>query len=279
VTTGTTLSGGGWFLLSGFIAEGAMTSPSDFQTLQKRFRNLRSEFRGELYALYTARRQDQYAAEVGSAVAAMMGSAVASEDLTYRLAREAWRAAGRGSEVDEFYNVSSALRDDTQRRILCDQWNALAVIGGRLMGETADPRKRWLDTLRLRSARYSRFESDHEVTGGHIGNLCIASAELCVVLESEAPVSPPAPAPLNVDWQATKDSSTTLPLGAAAEVLKSSTDTLIRLHKAGKISLFRLGHRWKMKASELHRIRSDRSLTNESGQLQRRTNAAAERRK
>jgi hypothetical protein len=62
------------------------------------------------------------------------------------------------------------------------------------VGEPAGLRNAWLDQLQTRSPHYREFPGSTTIDGEHfesrdgvIEHLCVASAELCVTLESEAP--------------------------------------------------------------------------------------------
>jgi hypothetical protein len=103
------------------------------------------------------------------------------------------------------YLISGGPLDSTVRQSLTDQWSALATLGaaaacGSVSNDEA--RNAWLDLLRTRSAHYQTIDGDSIVDGEHLhtsGGLiqrpCMASAELCLVLEGEMALRQKAGAP------------------------------------------------------------------------------------
>jgi excisionase family DNA binding protein len=99
---------------------------------------------------------------------------------------------------------------------------------------------------------------------GEIDDVCGTSERVCRRLADEALKIELVGTPTEVAQSrqprepvsfARADASRTMTLKEAVAALRTSDDTLHRLRKKGEIDMFKVGSRWRVRASEVHRLR------------------------
>lgn len=121
-------------------------------------------------------------------------------------------------------------------------------------------------------------DADTSITSSDIGEIddvCGASERVCRRLADDAlknelthpaqaeQCSDTATASANESKTATvPDASRTLTLREAGRLLRTSVDTLQRLRRCGQIEMFKVGSRWRVKASEVTRLRDQPRFKN-----------------